>query len=148
MALQEAGQAYPLDVDGWGQAHTLALPTASLEATTDVAPPEKVAPSPENEKPLSKPEDRIKNAAKESWTIWGALMAFFSWVAAKLEAAYEILSSGFDMAQTVAGAKTPIGLIASAAKTSTLELLGCMTVGGIVIILARRFYAADEGKTG
>ncbi len=148
MAYQEAGQAYPLDAEGWRQAHTLALPTAALEAVAAVEPPEKVAPSPENDKPLSKPETRIKEAAKESWTIWGAITAGGSFVLAKVEEAYEILSSGFDMAQTVAGAKTPLGLVASAAKVSTLELLGCMTIGGIIIIISRRFSAAAEGKQG
>lgn len=148
MALQEAGQAYPMGDDEWAQAHTLALPTAALEAVAAVDPPAAVAPSPTNELPLSKPETRIAEAAKESWTIWGAITAGGSFMLAKVEAAYEVLSSGFDMAQTVAGAKTPLGLVASAAKVSTIELLGCMTIGGIIIIISRRFTAASEGKPG
>jgi hypothetical protein len=148
MALQEAGQAYPLDVDGWRQAHTLALPTAASEAVTEVAPPEKVAPSPENEKPLSKPEERVADAKQNSWTLKAAIGSAWAWVMGTIEQSSEVFSSTSGTVESLAGGKTALGLAASAAKDIMNELFICMGLATVLIIVGRRLLAAEEGKTG
>lgn len=151
MAWQEAGTDYPMTDDEWAQAHAMALPQAAAEATpvevstgaprpTDVDGYDRAA--------RSKPEERIKEAAKTSWTIKGGVIAFATWIMEKVEASFGFIQAAFDMAQTAAGPKTVVGLVASAAKVSSTELIGCMTLGAIIIMISRRFSAAAEGKTG
>lgn len=148
MAQFEAGQAYPLDAEGWRQAHTLALPTAALEAVAEVAPPEKVAPSPENDKPLSKPETRVADAKQESWTLKGAVIGGWTWIMSTVEQSSEVFSSTIGKVESLAGGKTALGLAASAAKVSMNELFICMGLATVLIIVGRRLLAAEEGKVG
>lgn len=151
MAWQEAGTEYPLDDDGWAQAHTLALPDAALSAVpaASVASAKPAADAEGWDRSArSSPETRIKEAAETSWTIKGGVLAFGTWVMEKAEASFGFIQSAFDTAQQVAGPKTVVGLVASAAKVSSTELIGCMTLGAIIIMISRRFSAAAEGKTG
>lgn len=148
MAWQEAGQAYPLDVAGWKQAHTLALPTAASEAVAVVEPPEVVAPGPENDKPLPKPEDRVADAKQNSWTLKAAIGGAWAWTMSTIEQASEVFSSTIGKVESLAGGKTALGLAASAAKVSMNELFICMGLATLLIIIGRRLLAAEEGKTG
>lgn len=151
MAWQEAGTDYPMTDDEWAQAHAMALPQAASEAEPVVV--STGAPRPTDvdgydRAARSKPEERIKEAAKTSWTIKGGVIAFATWIMEKVEASFGFIQAAFDMAQTAAGPKTVVGLVASAAKVSSTELIGCMTLGAIIIMISRRFSAAAEGKTG
>lgn len=148
MALQEAGQAYPLNVDGWRQAHTMALPAAAMEAVAAVEPPAVVAPAPENNLPLSKPETRVADAKKESWTLKGAVLSGWAWVMSTVEQSSEVFSSTIGKVESLAGGKTAMGLAASAAKVSMNELFICMGLATVLIIVGRRLLAAEEGKVG
>lgn len=151
MAWQEAGQDYPLSDAEWAQAHALALPDAVRQAAPIDVPTAGPPPATDVEgydrAARSKPEERVQDVATTSWTIKGALASVMLTVWNWVEWGYGYLASAFEMAQSAVGASTPLGLFASAAMTSTSALIGLLTIGALLLIIARRLTDAEEGKT-
>ena len=69
-----------------------------------------------------------------------------AWIGKAVEETYELVSSGLETVQKFFGSKTTVGDIAAAAKISTPELFLCMGIAGLLIVVSRRFKAAEEGQ--
>lgn len=151
MAWQEAGMEYPMTDEEWLKAHAMALPDAHMQAVPVAA----VAKSPDaparevegwDRSIRSSPEMRIAETAASSRTVRWSFNGMLTWIGAKFEEGYGLLSSAFDTAQSAVGPNTPLGLIAGAAKISTTQLFVFIGLAVLLIIIARRFADAEEGK--
>lgn len=140
MALQEAGQPFPMSDAEWATAHALAFP--GIERVPDV--PEKPAAfEPTNEMPSPKPETRVKQAAKESRTIRGLIVAGFGAVVGFFEQGVQVVLDAATQLTAWAPAREVFaGLGASAAKVA----FG-LTIAGLAYAGYRRLIDAKNGRS-
>lgn len=127
----------------------LLIRLAELDATVtfgEPVPDPELQPEPESAPgsfPKAEPTP-VKDAAKESWTIWGALVTFVGMLLQWLENAVAVL---LDAAQQVVAWSPIQGLFATAG--ANVKPIGIsLAVAGVVIVIARRLDAAAKGKTG
>lgn len=154
MAWQEAGRDYPLEDEGWRQAHALAIPTAAKEvaaAAGDEASSAPPAPASSDadgwdRSQRSKPETRVQEAAAQSGTLRAALVGLWMWLLSFLNDITNAVSGALDTAQHLLGDASPLGMVASAAKVSTKELFIFVGIGAALGVIAKRFKDAEEGQ--
>jgi lysozyme len=94
------------------------------------------------------PAGSVKDAAKTSWTIRGALLAF---VATMSETAVEVYNWTFGVAKDAGVELTAIRQTVGPFDTILVTMksaLPVLAVVGIVIVVSRRLSAAREGRTG
>lgn len=154
MAWQEAGRDYPLEDDGWRQAHALAIPTAAKEVAqaagdeSSSAPPAPATSDADgwDRSQRSKPETRVQEAAQTSGTLRAALLGLWAWLLSLLNDVTNAVTGALDKAQHLVGDASPLGMMASAAKVSTKELFIFVGIGAALAVIAKRFKDAEEGK--
>lgn len=144
MALQEAGQEYPMSDEEWEDAHGRVFGTVAPAPLPVPKPAEEADFSPENDLPSPKPAERIEDAARGSRTIMGALLAMLGTIIQWMQDAM----SGLLEAAGHAAEWAPItGLFAMLGANAASIGFG-LAVAGIVMVIMRRVQAANEGKIG
>lgn len=145
MALQEAGQPYPMSDEDWDRAHAMAFPDAKEvdDPLPSPAPP-KDAFDEANDMPSPKPQTRAKEALKNSKTIMGALVAMLGTMVQWFS---DAVSGLVEAAGHMAGWAPATGVLA----TLGIDLKGVgfsLALGGIALVVWRRYTAAKEGRVG
>lgn len=155
MAFQEAGREYPMSDDDWSKAHEMAFPgevaiivpprpEQKPEAANDDPPTAEQEFEPDNTVPAPKPPARVRQAAKESKTILGALAALFATIVQYFEqTAKAILEAASQVTDW-----TPASGFLSTLGANTKSVAFGMAVFALALVIFRRLDAAAKGKVG
>lgn len=130
MAVQEAGQAFPLSDAEWGAAHALAFPNSGTEqANLFTVKPNSVSPA---------------GPLRRSGTLWGALGAGASGVLAYLEEGWQVMLGTIAAMTEIQPLRDSLASVAGNSKSIAFSL----TLGCLALVICRRIKAAGEGKAG
>lgn len=145
MALQEAGQPFPMSDEDWLRAHAMAFPDAQ---ELDELPPEPATDKEwfdeANDLPSPKPETRVKETLKGSRTIFGALLAIIGTI---VQWFHDAVTGLVEAAGHVASWAPATSLLASIGVN--IKGIGLsLALGGIGLVVMRRLSAAKNGKVG
>lgn len=144
MALQEAGQEYPMTDEEWEEAHARVFGTVAPAPLPVPKPSQEEDFAPDNDIPSPKPVIRVEQAAKGSKTVMGGLLAFLGLLVQWMQEAASALME----AASQATEWTPIAGLAATLGANVASVGFGLGVAGVVLVVTRRLQAAAEGKQG